>query len=256
MKAAAILTFYLIHLFIALPLLSQNNNKNSQLLNEAEEYMDQMDEQKALDTYLQILEGEPEHYEALWNASLLYSTIGYRFDEEDKMESYFKNASRLAEKAIELYPNRGHPYYVMAVAKGRMSEVVGTRRRIELSHVVQENISKAVEIIPEHAPSWHLYGVWQSEVANTSRAERLAANLISGGIPDASNEKAEEYIKRAIELDPNHIIFHFDLAQHYIRKGEEQKAIPILEKIVEMEPHIKDDQRHLHEAQDLLSEIN
>ena len=217
--------------------------------------MEAHDEEGALECYLQILEAEPEHYDALWNASLLHSTIGFRFDDEDRRVEYYESAQELAEKAIELHGGRGHPYYVLAVAKGRMADHVGVNRRIELGHIIGELAEKAVELMPDHAPSWHLFGVWQSEVANVSRAERVAARFISGGLPDGTNELAEEYLKRAQELDGKSIIIRLDLARHFMRSGQDDRAIPILEEVLEMEPRLIDDPQFLEEAEDYLRDL-
>jgi len=227
------------------------------LLKKAAEQMEQMDEDGALETYLKILDLDPQQYDALWNASLLYATIGFRFDNNNRKKDHFERAVELAEKSVEIHPNKVHPYYVMAVAKGRMTNVVGTRNRIRLAHSVEENVKKALEIMPDHAPSWHLYGVWHSEVANVGRAERLAARFISRGLPDASVQKAEEYLLNAKELDPENILIRLDLARHYQRIGQRSKAIDELEELLSLglEPQTKDDPDHLEDARKLLNRL-
>ncbi len=216
-----------------------------------------MEEEEALETYLSVLDADSENYEALWNASLLYATVGFRLDDEDSQKEYFEKAKELAEKSLELYPDRGHPYYVMAVAKGRMADVVGVNRRIELGHEIEEYVANALERMPEHAPSWHLYGVWQSEVANVSRAERMAARFLSGGLPDGSDEKAEEYLKKAIELNPESIIIRLDLARHFECSGQDDRAINALIEMLELDLPIqtKDDPDFLDDARALLDDL-
>jgi tetratricopeptide (TPR) repeat protein len=145
----------------------------------------------------------------------------------------------------------------MAVAKGRMADMVGVNRRIELGHEIEGYVARALELMPEHAPSWHLYGVWQSEVANVSRAERIAARFLSGGLPDGSDEKAEEYLEKAMELDPESIIIRLDLARHYIRSGQDEKAIAALEELLalDLQPQVRDDPDHLKDARLLLEDL-
>lgn len=171
-------------------------------------------------------------------------------------KTYFENAIKLAEKSVELYPDEGKSHYVKAVATGRMADVVGTRERISSAHDIRDSVEKAIELEPDYAPAWHLYGVWHSEVNNVGRVERTAARFISEGIPDgASNETAEEYLNKAIELNPGHILFRLDLARHYIRAEEDEKAVPVLQEILEMEPDLKDDPQLLIEAEELLSDL-
>lgn len=226
-----------------------------ELMRIASRQADEMNETGALKTYMEILERDSDNYKALWNASLLHSSIGHRLDNKNDRQNYFEKATELAEKAVELYPDRVHPYYVLAVAKGRMSDIVGNRTRIQLSHVIEENVQKALDRNPNHAPSWHLYGVLQSEVSNLNAVSRFAARLISGGLPEASDEKAEEYLKKAMQLNPESIIIHYDLAKHYIRSGQEERAIPLLEHLLTLEPTIKDNERHMKEAREWLNEL-
>lgn len=230
-------------------------NDANELVKQANELKENAKEEEALELYLEALNHDTENYDALWNASFLHSTIGFRFDNEDRQKDYFEYAVEFAEKAIESYPDSAHPYYAMAVAKGRMADVVGTRTRISLAHEVEENVKKAIDIKPDHAPSWHLYGVWQSEVANVSRAERTAARFISRGLPDGSNETAVEYLEKAMELDPENLLIPMDMARHYLRIGEDDEAIPWLEKVIEMEPLTMDDPDHQKEAEELLAEL-
>lgn len=239
-------------LVLSVPLLAQNNCDIDQMLETAERLMDETKEAESLDKYMDILKCDPENYKALWNASLLHSTTGFRYDDEETRKEYFTEALKLAQQGVDLYPDSADPRYVVAVAKGRLADVVSTRERIRLSHQIEESVRKALEFSPEHAPSLHLYGVWNSEVANLSRAERFAARFISRGLPEGTNEKAEELLKKAIEQDPDNILIRLDLARHYIRIGDGDRAVPYLEDLLEMEPATKDDPDYLEEARELL----
>jgi len=246
--------FYII-LCLAITANAQNEALLDSLLQKADAQVDNFDEKEAIETYQKVLNEDPDNFEALWNISLLHSTVGYRYDNEETQETYYNEALNFAKKALEFHPNKGLSYYAMAVAKGRIAEIKGTREKIRLSHEVQKYIQRAVEMMPQHALSWHLYGVWQSEVANVGRAERFAANFISEGIPDGSNEKAEEYLNKAIELNPDNILIRYDLAKHYVRSDQKEKAIPVLEDLLTIEPELKDGKRHLGEARNLLNDL-
>jgi tetratricopeptide (TPR) repeat protein len=253
-----------LHIFIAffcllslLPLSAdaQHETPTDSLLSKADEQIAAFDEKGAIETYKEVLSNDPDNFEALWNISVLHSTVGYRQEKEEIQETYYNEALNYAEKALEYHPDKGLSYYAMAVAKGRIAEIQGTREKIRLSHEVQKYISKAVDMLPEHALSWHLYGVWQSEVANVGRAQRFAANFVSEGIPDASNDLAEKYLKRARDLSPGNVLISYDLAKHYVRSGQEGKAIPVLEELITMEPKLKDGKRHIGEAKELLNDL-
>lgn len=255
MKSIRFYLFFL--LFSAIPLLAYCQNEITELLQQAETQLDDLNEQAALATYESILDLDNTNYDALWNASLLYSAIGFRLENESRQKEYFDRAAELAEKGLEHHPGKGHPFYVMAVAKGRMAGVVGVRKRVALGHQIEDYISQAINLLPQHAPSWHLYGVWQSEVANVSRVERMAARFLSGGLPEGSDEKAEEYLKKAMEIAPESIIIRVDLARHYERSGQPDRVVAVLEELFQMdlEPQTKDDPRHLDDARQLLQKL-
>lgn len=242
------------------PVMAQSGDLSSEeieeLVEKASEKFDRGEEEESLELFLKVLEADSENYDALWNTSIIYARMGFRLDNESEMEEHFEIAKEYAEKAKEYHSNKGRSYYAYAVAIGRMTELMGTRDRIRAAHDIEENISKAAELEPDYAPIWHLYGVWHSDVANVSRAERMAARLVSGGLPDGSNEKAEEYLKKAIEMDEKSILFRMDLARHYIETGEIEKAEKVLEKILEMEAITKDDPEKLEEAKELLDNLN
>ena len=226
-------------------------------MEKAEQFMGEIEEKRALEGYLDVLKEDPEHYEALWNASQLYTVIGNRQEDETDQKKFYNKAKGLARKALDRYPDKGHPYFVMAMTKGRMSKLAGIRERIQLAHAMEEYIQHAVRLMPDHAASWHLYGIWQSEVANVSRAERIGARLISRGLPDGTNEKAEEFLEKAMELNSDSILIRLDLARHFIRSNQEDRAIPVLEQLLERDLPItwKDDPNHLETAQALLQDL-
>lgn len=212
------------------------------------------EEQKSLNIYKDVLSKDADNITALWNAAVLQAKIGHRQNRERSMRRHYEAAQELADRAVENHPDNGHAYYAKAVAVGRMTEIMGTGDKIDASRELKNNIEKASELIPDFAPVWHLYGVWHSDVANMSGAVKTAAGLFSGGIPDASNEKAEEYLNKAISLDKDNILFHLDLAKHYLKIDRPEDARPLLEEILKMEPQMKDDSRYINEADQLLEE--
>ena len=236
---------------------SQSESKVDSLQAIAEEKFNEGDEKESLDFYQEILSRNSTHYDALWNASLINSRLGYQLedDEKEKQLEFYNEALDLADRAIEHHGDKGHSYYVKAVALGRWSELQDTDTRIKTSHEIKKNVEKAAEMIPDYAPVWHLYGVFHSDVANVSGAEKFAANLISEGIPDGSNEKAEEYLKKAIDMMPESILFRLDLAKHYLKVDDDVNAVRVLEEISEMEVTLPNEGQLKEEAVNILEDL-
>jgi regulator of microtubule dynamics protein 3 len=228
----------------------------SELLERASELKESADEPAARELFEEVIEYDPLNFKALWNLSILYSMEGHRLDDQDEMESYYSDAIELAERAIEYYPNEPESHYAYAVAIGRMSDISSPRERIRASEEIRESVERALELNADHAGAWHLLGIWHKRAANLSRAERWAANLLFGGAPEgASNEEAENSLKKAISLDPDNILFNLDLARFYITVEQYDHAIDVLERTIALEPKEMDDPDLLAEARDLLDEL-
>jgi tetratricopeptide (TPR) repeat protein len=252
----AIMVLILLILFMPPKAEGVPNDEINGMIEKAEQKVEDMKEEEALEIFKDVLKEDPENYKALWNTSLLTTRKYYRVDDEDEQLEGFKEALEIAEKTLDLYPDKGHSHYVYAVAKGRYADLEGTRDMIEASHDIGEHVEKATDLIPDYAPVWHLYGVWHSDIANVNSAERAAARLVSEGLPDeAEEDKAEKYLKKAIDMMPESILFRVDLAKHYRDIGEDEKAIEVLEEASTMEVKMMDDNDKKEEAKELLEEM-
>lgn len=204
-------------------LIAQNT---SELEQRADSLYQEYEEKRALDIYLDILQKEPENYQALWRTSFLYSRVGNRLESEDQQREYYNNAIDLAEQALEVDSTDTQSNFVMAVAMGRKALISGARERVAASRAIKKYADKAIELDSTNAGAWHVLGRWHFKVANLSWIERAAANTLFGGIPgNASNEKAAEAIEKAIELNQDYILYYYDLATVYKDMGRDQQAI-------------------------------
>jgi len=227
------------------------------LLTVAHTYFDNAEEKKALTAYKKVLNYDKNNFDALWHTSLLYARVGYRYDTEKEMMDNYQEALKYAERTLELYPNRGYSHFVYAIANGRISDLSDTQARIKKSHLVKKHAEKAVELLPDYGPAWHLLGLWNSKVANIGAAQKFAAGLFSQGVPEgASNQKAVQYIQKAISIDPDQTLrYKLDLARHYERAGEDSKAIQTLKEVLRMTPKNYIDEWNLGQARELLSSL-
>lgn len=250
----------LIHLSALLVLVILPANAQGQsvdpLIENANQAIDDMNEEQALEYFLQAYERDDEHFEVLWNTSFLYSRVGNRLEHEDQKREYYNRGLDIAERCKQLYPESAECHYVYAVATGRLANVSGSRERVELSEPLKEHTEKALELDPEHAGAWHLLGRWHYEITNLSWVERQAANLLFGGVPEgASLEEAIASLERALEIDPDNILFHLDLAKALKDRGDTQQAVQVLQEGAALEPRREDDPQYLQEIDELLVDL-
>ena len=210
----------------------------------------------ALKKFEAVLEIDGKHYEALHESSLLYSRIGNRFDSKDEMTRYFRKAKDLAQQAIDVNGQDPEGYFVMGVALGRISLIAGTKEKVSNVRDIKKNAELALKYNNKHAGAWHLLGRVHTGVANASKAERIAANTLFGGLPkDCSNERAVFCYEQAISYRPGYLLYHYDLAEVYYFAEQYSECESTLKKLLSMKNGTEDDPGIKVSAKEMLSQF-
>lgn len=225
-----------------------------QKLETARQYVLKHEDEKALKAYKSILAHRPGHYEALWNTVILHTSIGHRQQRKRDEEAHYDEAYEYGKVLLENHPDKAGAHFAYSAAVGRKAQSVGARERISMSEEIRKHAEKALELDPEYARAWNVLGNWHHRAANLSRLERLAANTLFGGAPEgASNEKARDSFKKAMEIDPNFILYYHDKAAFYITIGEKENARRVLNKGLALPVATSDDSRWKANMRDKLS---
>jgi len=247
-------TFFI--LFVCFPaLLHAQDGVSRAMLERADSLYNHFQDKQALELYNEVLKEEPNRYAALWRTSFLYSRIGNRFESEPRKLEYFNRGIELAERALEVDSTDAQSNFVMSVAMGRKAMISGARERVEASREIKHYAERAVRLDSTHAGAWHVLGRWHLKVANLNFLERLAANTLFGGIPDASEDRAAEAIEKAIRLNPRYILYHYDLARAYRSMGREEEAVATCEKAIGMQTLTPDDPELINDCKALIREL-
>ncbi|WP_372638507.1 hypothetical protein [Fodinibius sp.] len=226
------------------------------IIHKADSLYAEYQEEQSLELYDQVLEQEPDHYKALWRSSFLYSRIGNRLDEEANQEDYFNRAIELAEKALAVDSTDSQSNFVMSVAMGRKALISGARDRVAASRAIKKYADRAISYDSTNAGAWHVLGRWHFKVANLSWVERLAANTLFGGVPgNASNEKAAEYIEKAISLEGQYARYYYDLARVYEELGRDKQAIETCQAAIDLPVLTVDDMEIKNQCHQLIGDI-
>ena len=235
---------------------AQNDTQISNMLRDAKELKMSYNEPQALNAYLKVLKIDSTNYEALWNASYLYSRIGNRFKSKKKKKEYFNRAKDLAERALRVNSLAAESNFAMSVAMGRMALISGAKARVAASSDIKHFAEVALKYDPHHAGAWHVLGRWNYEVANLNFAERMAANLLFGGLPKgASDRNAIDDYKSAIKYDGDNMLYYRDLAIVYKKENQDQNAIDTLHKLLSLNPKSPDDPGYMKEARQMLKKL-
>ena len=208
---------------------------DDELLKEANSLLHQYKDSEALEKFQLILLDNPDHYEALYKASLLKSRIGARYTDETEKIQYFTSAKVYAESALQVQPNGANSHYAMALAINNLSMVTGPKDRLVNLRIIKNHLDKAININPEHAAAWQLLGRWYYKAANLNFLESTATKFFTGAVPvGASNYRAIEALKKSIVINPLNISTFYDLAITYHDTKQTAESIQVLQEALKL----------------------
>lgn len=225
------------------------------LLQEGKKLDESAHEAAALQKYLEALNLDPANYVATWNCSFLYSRIGNRENVDATRNKYFNLAKKYATKALVIDSSDVASNYVMAVALGRMALISPAKEKVAASRSIKHYAERALYYDPNHAGAYYVLGKWNYEVANLNFAERSAAKLLFGGIPNGSLDNAIKNFAQSIKLDPGYLIAYPDLAKSLEEKGYREEAKKILTAALTLPPKTEDDPAYLQQCRQMLEKL-
>jgi len=190
----------------------------------------EMKESTAFNNYKKALQLEKKNLKALAGASLMCSRIGNRKSAKSDKIAYFKAAKNYATRAVQANPKSADANYVMAVAMGRMALISGSKDKVAASRNIKKYADLAVKYKPTHAEAWHVLGKYNFEVSNLNFAEKGAANLLFGGLPDGDVKTAIKYYQKSIKLNPKYMLNYYELGRAYKEAEKKAEAKAILRK--------------------------
>jgi len=229
------------------------------LIEEGDQYTEEYNNQKALDTYLKADKLYPNNWEILWRISRAHVDIGEHMPEKtdeqkDAQLVLYQKAFDHADKSVKLAPDKSITYVRRAIANGRIALFKGVFSVAGVVNSVKEDCEMAIKLNSGDAYTIALaHYILARTHAKTS--EKWAPARAVLGLGWADNEVAITEFNKAINLFPNFRMFYLDLAKSYIREDEYQKARDVLKKVIDSPKNDEDDDQRVTEAKKLLEEI-
>jgi tetratricopeptide (TPR) repeat protein len=231
----------------------------TELIKEGDELTSKFENQKALQKYLEAENLSPNNWEVCWRISRAYVDIAEHMPstnskEEDEQYKIYEQAFAYADKAVKLAPDKTITNLRRAIANGRIALFKGVFSAAGLVNDVKKDVDIAIQLnnggIENLATAHYVIGRTHSKLSEKSSVFRWPLGLSWGNIDDAI-----KHYKKAIQLRPNFIMYHLDLAKAYITEDEYQKAKEHLNKIPTLPIQDEDDQMYMAESQKILQEI-
>jgi tetratricopeptide (TPR) repeat protein len=151
---------------------------------------------------------------------------------EKNQDELYSKAETYARSAIKLNPRYAEGYMEVVRSLGRLSQLRGVLTALSQGYgnQIRENIEKCLEYDKDHAGAMVAYGVWHSEVVSKGVAWLYGAD----------GNKAIEYFKKAIKLEPKTIIHRVEYARGMVlldKKKYLSEAVEQLEIAVKLTPN-------------------
>ncbi len=226
------------------------------LITEAKQLEVAYKDNEAVLKYLEVLKIEPSNYLALCKVSELYSLLGKRQPSKEKQKNYYRAAQLYAKKALNINASNTESNFVMALAMGRMAIISSGEEKINAVKGIRSFAEKCIQLDPQYYKAYHILGRWHYEVSNLSTVEKWLVKISYGSLPPASLKDAITNYEKSKQLNPGLLINYMELAKCYHRKGEDAKAIEMLNSLLKLPSLSLDDPTVKQEATLFLKKLS
>ena len=200
------------------------NPEAGQLITRGDAEVAAMHAPEALALYDEAAKADPDNVEILLRISQQCSNLISQAKSPTEALDYAKRSLDEAKQAVALAPDNPKAHLALAVAYGRITDFEDNRTKVEDSRYVKAEADKTLELNPKEDFAYHVLGRWNYAVATLNPVLKLVARFVYGGMPDASLEEAVRDYKKAIDLAPQRVIHHHELARAYAAMGQMDNA--------------------------------
>lgn len=207
----AMLAFFpalLIALISTVPAYAQSSLEEARAL-----YASYHEDLSRLDRVRDFLERElkvdPQVESMIFLSRVYYTWGDVRAKDSDERLSAYERGREIGKRAVELAPRNPEAHFWYAVNTGRFGQTKGVIRSLFLLPTMKEELTTIFELAPKHAAAHGLAGNVYAEVPA----------LFGGDL-----EKAEEYFKKGLDLNPHYTAIRLDYAKFLIKRGRQDEA--------------------------------
>jgi len=237
----------------------ENNDKIvQQLLHQAATARDAFDDNKALSLYQLVLTKDSNNLDAIFNIGIIIQRKGWIAEEtsKDLALDYYRQAKLYADKAYRLYPNSFEANLSMAGTIGRLAKYGSAKERVQAAWDIKKYADAAYRLKPTEPHLVHLLAWWNFELSKPTWFERSMASMLFGGLPkDADVQRGVQLMLYLVRINPNYIVYGYDLARFYEYLGEKTKAVESLKRVIALTPHAPEEFYYLKSARDFLNKL-
>jgi tetratricopeptide (TPR) repeat protein len=197
-------------------------------------------------------------YDALWKASRSLADLAEYEGDKAKRADMYRRAERLARLAVDADPDDAEAHFHLARAVGRVALSHGPRDRVKYGKAVREQALEALRLDPDHPGALHVMGMWHAEVRRLPGLARFFAKSFLGGqiFGSARWDDAVRLLSRAVEVDPQRLAHHLDLARIYRDIDQPEQARLHYQHVIDGAPTDYNDEHYKAEAAAELAKLS
>lgn len=179
---------------------------------------------------LPLVEADLDDVDKLWRIARAGAVVGIGFDDHQEQNSWFYPSLFFARRAVELAPDDPNARYWRGVVAGRRALNAGARTAAELAELVYEDARVLLAADSLDAAAHNMLGKLNLEIMTLSRIERGLGRVFmsNAALDDTSWENAEHHLARAVELEPDVVLYQYDLGALHRKRGRDDEAIACL----------------------------
>ena len=213
--------------------------------------------EEALKKFELVLKTNPNHIQALIHASRTASNIGGHFTDDAERKPKLLQAEAYSLRAIRLDPVSTDAHFSLILTLGLQAESAGSpREKLKNAKSIRTEAETILKIDSSYALAYFVLGKWHQELYKLNWFEKFACELFFGGLPEGiSIDKAVNNFQRALQLDPENILFMYGQAIALQYEGRKLEAIQLLEKALKMPLREPDDLQRKEKCVILLREL-
>lgn len=212
---------------------------------------------EAFDLLRTHLVQDPDDYEALWRVVRSTVVLGVAEDEVRMQNSYFDTGMEFADRAVALRPDGVDGRYWRGAVTGRRALNAAPEYGAELAQRAYEDAHAILALDPEHGGAHNILGKIFFEVMSMSRIQRFIGRTFvrTPALRESSWEAAEEQLLAAAADWPDWVLFQYDLAELYRKRGRDDEARAVYQHVTRMPAVHPSDSALQRDAERVLAEL-
>ena len=216
--------------------------------------------EEALEHYRAALALQPTSYEAMWKLARSQIDVAKQILDDSReahRDSLYGVAVAVAASAVQLDSTDAEGHFVLATAIGRHSRTKGGKERVQFGGEIYDEGANALALNPDHDGAHHVIGAWHAEIKRLSGVARFFARTFMGGgyMGKASWDSAVVHLERAVEIKPDYVYHHLELAEILIDLDRYSEARQQLQTVLDLPVSEVLDPVHKETAARLIEEI-